>query len=132
MYIRARYLAAFCCVKRDACRTPASLWRDDPRTAGACRMARAVRCESGSDGIQRCLLEASLEHSGRTVHGSLGECAAHQECAWSQDRPVGRGMDCAVAAVWSSTAQLFTLRNQFAIYATSQESVRLYPTTPPP
>ena len=47
---------------------------------------------------------------GRTVHGSLGECAAHQECAWSQDRPEGRGMDCAVAAVWSSTAQLCALR----------------------
>jgi hypothetical protein len=74
-------------------------------------MATAVGRDSGSDGIQRRLLEASLEHSGRTVHGSLGECAAHQECAWTQDRPEGRGMDCAVAAVWSSTAQLCTLRN---------------------
>jgi hypothetical protein len=49
-------------------------------------MATAVRCDSSSDGIQRRLLEASLEHSGKTVHGSLGECTAHQECAWSQDR----------------------------------------------
>ena len=37
-------------------------------------MATAVRCESGSDGIQRRLLEASLEHPGRTVQCSLGEC----------------------------------------------------------
>lgn len=44
-------------------------------------MATAVRRNSGSDGIQRCLLETSLEHSGRTVHDSLGKCAAHQECA---------------------------------------------------
>ena len=34
-------------------------------------MATAVRCDSGSNGIQRRLLEASLEHSGGTVHGSL-------------------------------------------------------------
>src|SRR5207302_3689567 len=74
-------------------------------------MATAVRCESGSDGIQRCLLEASLEHSGETVHGGFGECAAHQECAGSQDRPEGCGMDCAVAAVWSSATQLCALRN---------------------
>ncbi len=33
-------------------------------------MATAVQCESG-DGIQRRLLETSLEHSGGTVHGSL-------------------------------------------------------------
>ena len=37
--------------------------------------------------------------------------AQHQECAWSQDRPEGCGMDCATAAVWSSAAQLCTLRN---------------------
>jgi hypothetical protein len=51
---------------------------------------------------QRHLLETSMELSGGTVHGSCGECAAHQECAGSQDRPEGCGMDCAVAAVWSS------------------------------
>src|SRR5207302_650317 len=83
-----------------------ALWRDDPRTAGACRMATAVRCDSGSDGIQRRLLETSLEHSGGTVHGSFGKCTAHQECAGSQDRPEGCGMDCAVAAVWTSAGQL--------------------------
>ena len=73
-----------CILLREAGRdaeTPASLWRDDPRTAGACRMATAVRCDSGSDGIQRRLVETSLEHSGGTVHGSFGKCAAHQECA---------------------------------------------------
>src|ERR1022692_1658385 len=43
--------------------------------------------------------------------GSLGECTAHQECAWSQNRPEGRGMDCAVATVWSSAGQLCTQRN---------------------
>jgi hypothetical protein len=34
-------------------------------------MATAVRCDSDSDGIQRRLRETSLEHSGRTVHGSF-------------------------------------------------------------
>src|SRR5215471_8946147 len=74
-------------------------------------MATAIRRESGSDGIQRGLLETSLEHSGGTVHGSLGECPAHQECARSQDRPERCGVDCAVAAVWASASQLCTLRN---------------------
>ena len=50
---------------------------------------RQVRGGTGSDGIQRGLLEASLEHSGGAVHGSFGECAAHQECAWAQDRSEG-------------------------------------------
>ena len=44
-------------------------------------MATAVRCDSGSNGIQRRLLETSLEHSGGTVHGSFGKCTAHRECA---------------------------------------------------
>jgi hypothetical protein len=74
-------------------------------------MATAVRCDSGSDGSQRRLLKTSLEHSGGTVHGSLGKCAAHQECAGSQDRPEGCGLDCTVAAVWSSVTQLCTQRN---------------------
>ena len=55
----------------------ASFWRDDPGTAGVCRMATAARRNSGSDGIQRRLLETSLEHSGGTVHGSFGKCTAH-------------------------------------------------------
>src|SRR5207302_4820875 len=42
-------------------------------------MAKAVPCDSSSDGIQRRLLEASLEHSGETVHGGFGECAAHRK-----------------------------------------------------
>lgn len=33
----------------------------------------AVGCDSGSNGIQRRLLETSLEHSGGTVHGSFGK-----------------------------------------------------------
>jgi len=32
--------------------TPASLWRDDPRTARAWRMATTVRSDSGINGIQ--------------------------------------------------------------------------------
>src|SRR5580765_5445964 len=95
-------------------------------------MATAIRCDPGSDGIQRGLLEASLEHSGRTVHGSLGECAAHQECAGSQDRPEGCGMHCAVATVWPWRANYVTceiirdLRDLTRMRASlSQEASRL-------
>jgi hypothetical protein len=46
------------------------------------------RCDSASNGIQPRLPEASLEHSEEPVHGSFGECAAHQKCR-SGDRPEG-------------------------------------------
>jgi transposase len=49
------------------------------QVAGRVQRAEAVRGDASSDGVQRRLLEASVEHPRGTIHRLARQCATHQE-----------------------------------------------------
>src|SRR5260370_2457937 len=79
----------------------ASLWDDDGVLAGIGRLAEGAWDRTCGDGVNRCLLEASVEYfGGRGIRSAAGERARSQDCAWAQDGSEGQPVDCRFAPTW--------------------------------
>src|SRR6266705_2476958 len=72
----------------------ASLWDDDGGLAGIGRLAEGAWDRTCGDGVNRCLLEASVEYfGGGGIRSAAGERARSQDCAWAQDGSEGQPVD---------------------------------------
>src|SRR5262249_27887247 len=76
----------------------AAFWDNDGGLEGIGRMAPAERNPTRGDGIDRSVLEASVEYFGACrVRVVIGERARSEGCTWAKDRPKRQPVDCRFA-----------------------------------
>src|SRR5262249_11992175 len=93
--------------KGEDSRRDAAFWDNDGRLAGTGRMAPAERNPTRGDGIDRGVLETSVEYFGACrVRVVIGERARSEGCTWTKNRPKGQPMDCRFAQAWVVEEQL--------------------------
>jgi hypothetical protein len=111
MYMRARFLLAFCCVKWDACRDASVAF--GAMTQQLQELAEWLRQFGVTQvaGIQRRLRETGLEILEGQFTVVLANAEHIKNAPGRKTDHKDAEMDCAVAAVWSSAGQLHTLRN---------------------
>src|SRR5215475_8370889 len=59
------------------------------KTTGNGGLVTGKRRDARGDGIDGCVLEASVEHFGGTIRDLAGECTAHQSGPRPKDGPEG-------------------------------------------